>query len=653
MSDSSDIFAASGVEAPVDTGPEADVYRVLARKYRPTRFSELIGQDAMVQTLANAIKRDRLAHAFLMTGVRGVGKTSTARLIAKALNCVGPDGQGGPTIDPCGQCDPCKGISEGRFIDVLEIDAASNTKVEQMRELLDNVPYASASARFKIYIIDEVHMLSNSSFNALLKTLEEPPEHVKFVFATTEVNKVPVTVLSRCQRFDLKRITTDLLSQHFGQIVEKEGVSAEQEALDIIAQAAEGSVRDGLSILDQAIAHAHIDDQSGEAVSAVTAQQVRDMLGLSDRGAIRRLFGVLLSGDAPELLDGIDEQYRCGVEPLSLLNGFLSLTHQVTLAKVGRVSDPTYSQEARETIMQWAQDISFPELHRLWQLLLKGQEEVRLAPSPKEACDMALLRVSAAGNMPDPGQLASLISQSAMAEGSQQDSKTASTGREAETAKINSASINIADNGPAAATPVSMVGSHGNDADFQGASDIDAAQNQVDVKHAAVEPSPDKHVTPKHDGTAANQDPSNAAATEEPSLPGSFADVAEMVGQQSPILEMILRSEFQVIEFEPPKIIFKAAKSVSQDDISKICGALKSATHTNWSLVQKNAETNDNAAPTLLEQQKNAEEAERQKILETPIVKAAFDAFPDATLMRKEDKKQMDNEPFNERSTGS
>ena len=268
-------------------------YRVLARKYRPQTFAELIGQDAMVTTLGNAIKRDRLAHAFLMTGVRGVGKTSTARLIAKALNCIGPDGQSGPTIDPCGVCEPCRAIAEGRHIDVIEMDAASHTGVDDVREIIDASRYAAVSARYKIYIVDEVHMLSKNAFNALLKTLEEPPAHVKFLFATTEVNKVPVTVLSRCQRFDLRRISAEMLAEHFRWVSEQEDVAAEPEALMLIARAAEGSARDGLSILDQAIAHAGLDERRGcdrhGGGGAADAGPVRPRRGARpDRAADRR-----------------------------------------------------------------------------------------------------------------------------------------------------------------------------------------------------------------------------------------------------------------------------------------------------------------------------------------------------------------------------
>jgi len=393
--------------APPKAAPPAAAqpYRVLARKYRPQTFSELIGQDPMVQTLANAITRDRLAHAFLMTGVRGVGKTSTARLIAKALNCVGPDGQGGPTIDPCGQCEPCRAIAEGRHIDVIEMDAASHTSVDDVREIIEAVRYAAVSARYKIYIIDEVHMLSRNAFNALLKTLEEPPPHVKFLFATTEVDKLPVTVLSRCQRFDLKRIPAPMLQQHFAGVCRQEGVEAEEEALHMIAAAAEGSVRDGLSILDQAIAHADMEG-GGAGNPRVTAARVQDMLGLADKGARRRLFAALLEGDPKALMAEVDRQYALGVEPLALMRAMMELAHRVTVAQIGGNAADSASVEEREAIEGWAGTLAPGQLHRLWQLLLKGHDEVRKAPDPLVAAHMALLRVLHAADMPDPGALA-------------------------------------------------------------------------------------------------------------------------------------------------------------------------------------------------------------------------------------------------------
>ncbi|PLK25670.1 DNA polymerase III subunit gamma/tau [Novosphingobium sp. TH158] len=393
--------ASAPAAATSTTTSAAQPYRVLARKYRPQTFAELIGQDAMVQTLANAIRRDRLAHAFLMTGVRGVGKTSTARLIAKALNCVGPNGQGGPTIDPCGQCEPCTAIAEGRHIDVIEMDAASHTGVDDVREIIEAVRYAAVSARYKIYIIDEVHMLSRNAFNALLKTLEEPPAHVKFLFATTEVDKLPVTVLSRCQRFDLRRIPAELLASHFARVCEAEGVAADPEALSMIAAAAEGSVRDGLSILDQAIAHA---DLGGSG--RVTPDQVQDMLGLADKSAQRRLLGALLSADANSLLDLVDAQFALGVEPLSLMRSQMDLVHRITVAQVGRTGADAISPEERAAIEEWAQALSPGQLHRLWQLLLKGHDEVRSAPDPLASAQMALLRVMHAADLPDPGTLA-------------------------------------------------------------------------------------------------------------------------------------------------------------------------------------------------------------------------------------------------------
>jgi len=383
----------------------AQPYRVLARKYRPQTFAQLIGQDAMVQTLANAIRRERIAHAFLMTGVRGVGKTSTARLIAKALNCIGPDGTGGPTIDPCGVCEPCVAIAEGRHIDVIEMDAASHTGIDDVREIIEAVRYAAVSARYKIYIIDEVHMLSRQAFNGLLKTLEEPPAHVKFLFATTEVDKLPVTVLSRCQRFDLRRIAPDRLAAHFAWVCQEEAVTAEPEALAMVAEAAEGSVRDGLSILDQAIAHADVGD--GE----VTAARVREMLGLADRSAGRRLFAALLEGDSAALLTSIAEQYALGSEPLALIRTAMAFCHTVTLCQISGAPAEAIAPEERAAIGDWAARLGAGQLHRLWQLLLKGYDEVKAAPDPLIATQMALLRCLHAAAMPDPGELARLLAE--------------------------------------------------------------------------------------------------------------------------------------------------------------------------------------------------------------------------------------------------
>ncbi|MCK6452657.1 MAG: DNA polymerase III subunit gamma/tau, partial [Alphaproteobacteria bacterium] len=384
------------------------VYRVLARKYRPSNFAELIGQDAMVRILKNAIATGRIAHAFMLTGVRGVGKTTTARIIARALNCIGPDGKGGPTIDPCGTCANCTAIAEDRHVDVIEMDAASRTGVDNIRDLTDGVRYKPVSARYKVYIVDEVHMLSPAAFNALLKTLEEPPPHVKFVFATTEIRKVPVTVLSRCQRFDLRRVDHETLSAHFAAIAAREGIAIEPAAIALVARAADGSVRDGLSLLDQAIA------LGGDRIDEA---RVRDMLGLADRVVVFDLFEQVLRGRLAEALDRLGELYRAGADPAVVIEDLLGLTHWLTRVKLApeAADRPDVPEAERTRGKAMAEALPMALLTRAWQLLLKGLRETQNAPSPIQAAEMVLVRLAYAADLPSPADLVRELGDAAQA----------------------------------------------------------------------------------------------------------------------------------------------------------------------------------------------------------------------------------------------
>ncbi|MDH5798135.1 MAG: DNA polymerase III subunit gamma/tau, partial [Paracoccaceae bacterium] len=362
-------------------------YQVLARKYRPETFADLVGQDAMVRTLKNAFEADRIAQAFIMTGIRGTGKTTTARIIAKGMNCVGPDGNGRPTTEPCGVCEHCVAIAEGRHVDVMEMDAASRTGVNDIREIIESVHYRAASARYKIYIIDEVHMLSTSAFNALLKTLEEPPAHVKFIFATTEIRKVPVTVLSRCQRFDLRRIEPEDMMAMLRRIADAENAQIADEALALITRAAEGSARDAQSLLDQAISHG-----AGET----TADQVRAMLGLADRGRIMDLFEMIMRGAAADALNELSEQYSDGADPMAILRELAELTNWISVLKITpkAADDPTVSPDERTRGQALAEALPMRALTRMWQMLLKALEEVAHAPNAMMAAEMAVIRLT-------------------------------------------------------------------------------------------------------------------------------------------------------------------------------------------------------------------------------------------------------------------
>jgi DNA polymerase-3 subunit gamma/tau len=524
-----------GLDLPEEV-PAVSPYRVLARKYRPQTFDQLIGQDAMVKTLANAIQRGRIAHAFLLTGVRGVGKTSTARLIAKALNCIGPNGEGQPTIEPCGVCEHCRAIAEGRHIDVVEMDAASHTGVDDIREIIDAVRYASVSARYKIYIIDEVHMLSKSAFNALLKTLEEPPEHVKFLFATTEVNKVPVTVLSRTQRFDLRRIDPEKLVAHFAEVAKAEGVEVEADALAMIARAAEGSARDGLSILDQAIAHGG---------GAVTAEQVRDMLGLADRGRIRDLLELALEGDATAALKGMDEAHDLGMDPASILRGLMEALHSATRAKAGAQTEALLSAEQREFSEKLADRLTWGQIHRLWQMLLKGLSDVTVAPDPQEAATMVILRLIHAAELPDP---ASLLQQ----------------------------------------------------------------LGGVTAPSAAVAPTP-------------KSGPSAPSAL----LPADFPALIQAIeGGGKHQLAIQLHDQVGLVRYAPPELAVKPLRPLGSDWPRELASILKGITGASWTVTI----ADEGAEPSLLEQEKMAEEQVRAEVLQDPSVKAAMDVFPNSEL---------------------
>ena len=376
-------------------------YRVLARKYRPQNFDQLIGQDALVRTLKNAIDTGRIAHAYMLTGVRGVGKTTTARIIAKALNYTGADGKSGPTTGSTDDCDICKAIMEDRHPDVIEMDAASRTGVDDIREILDGVRYAPTQARYKVYIIDEVHMLSKNAFNALLKTLEEPPPHVIFIFATTEIRKVPVTVLSRCQRFNLRRVDAETLTKYYTWVSEQEKVAIDAEAAVMIARAADGSVRDGLSILDQAMAQ--------NSAASITADSVRDMLGLADRSKLLDLYEEILKGDCPKALTIMADLYAAGADPSSVIQDLLDITHLMSkfqaISAPPQTVEPNMAATERNRAAKIAKEITMPALGRIWQILLKGLTEVQYAPNPQSAAEMVVIRVSYSSTLPDPATL--------------------------------------------------------------------------------------------------------------------------------------------------------------------------------------------------------------------------------------------------------
>jgi DNA polymerase-3 subunit gamma/tau len=557
---------------PADPTTADAGYRVLARKYRPTDFTTMIGQEALVRTLTNAIAQGRLAHGFMLTGVRGVGKTTTARILARCFNCIGPDGTGGPTATPCGVCDNCVAIAEDRHVDVIEMDAASRTGIDDIRELIDGVRYRPVSARYKIYIVDEVHMLSEKAFNALLKTLEEPPAHVKFIFATTEIRKVPVTVLSRCQRFDLRRIEADELAAHFTRIAEKEGARITPQALALIARAADGSARDGLSLLDQAIALS-----DGE----ITEIEIRDMLGLADRTQLFDLYDKIMRGDIAAALTQLSAMYHGGADPVVVIQDLLDLTHWLTRAKITPevLNQPTTPEAERQQGQTLSANLSVPVLSRTWQMLLKGLTEVQQAPQPLAAAEMVLIRLTHAAQLPTPGDLVRHLTESGAGQ-------------------AGNASPN---------RPIGGGGNGGMQASGGGAASAMAAPRVL------VNPSPVMAAQPQ--------------ALANPGLPQPTtfdAVVALFAEKREAILHAHLQKDVHLVRFDSGLIDFRPSEQAPRDLAARLGAKLLEWTGKRWMITV----SGDQGAATLREQAAARIAAAKEEAARHPLVKAIMQIFP-------------------------
>jgi DNA polymerase III subunit gamma/tau len=543
-------------------------YQVLARKYRPETFADLVGQEAMVRTLKNAFAADRIAQAFIMTGIRGTGKTTTARIIAKGINCVGPDGKGGPTTEPCGQCEHCTAIMEGRHVDVMEMDAASRTGVGDIREIIDSVHYRAASARYKIYIIDEVHMLSTNAFNALLKTLEEPPAHVKFIFATTEIRKVPVTVLSRCQRYDLRRIEPEVMIALLQKIAGAELANISDDALALITRAAEGSARDATSLLDQAISHG-----AGET----TADQVRAMLGLADRGRILDLFDMIMKGDAAGALAELSGQYADGADPMAILRDLAEVTHWISVITITpeAADDPTVPPDERARGLAMAAALPMRALTRMWQMLLKSIEEVSIAPNAMMAAEMAIIRLTHIADLPDPELLMRRLVDGPG------PTTPAPQGRSGSTASSGAPQAR-------ASAPITATGQIGSTA------------------------------------TALAMAPDVALARY-----ATFPAVVELIRANRDVkLQIDVENHLRLVRYAPGRIEFEPAPNAPRDLAATLAQRLQSWTGTRWGV----SVVSSGGAPTIAEEREESLLAAKAEAMENPLVKAVFVAFPDAEI---------------------
>ena len=551
------------MKAPMTDTP---VYQIFARKYRPETFADLVGQDAMVRTLRNAFAADRIAQAFMMTGIRGTGKTTTARIIAKGMNCIGPNGTGKPTTEPCGICEHCVAIMEGRHVDVIEMDAASNTGVANIREIIDSVHYRAASARYKIYIIDEVHMLSTGAFNALLKTLEEPPKHVKFLFATTEIRKVPVTVLSRCQRFDLRRIEPEDQIALLRKIAKAEGAEISDDALALITRAAEGSARDAQSLLDQAISHG-----AGET----TADQVRAMLGLADRGRVLDLFDMILKGKAAGALTELGAQYADGADPMAVLRDLAEITHWVSVIKItsDAAEDPTISPDERIRGQSMAADLPMRVLSRMWQMLLKSLEEVTIAPNVMMAAEMAVIRLTHVADLPSPEELVKKLKD---------------------------------------ATPPPTGG---------GSSERPPAQGDG-TKQVPTQTRISGYST-QSENTVMVLAPDALAHY------AQFEDVVELIRQHRDVKLLVeVETGLQLVDYKPGRIEVNPTNDAAPDLVGRLGSRLQSWTGSRWTITV----VNDGGAPTIAKTRDAKANALREVAQDHPLVKAVISAFPRAKI---------------------
>jgi DNA polymerase-3 subunit gamma/tau len=605
MSESADRTSKSGLDLGLVPAAEASgSYRVLARKYRPATFDDLIGQDAMVRTVSNAFETGRIPQAWILTGVRGVGKTTTARILARALNYELPDGSvSGPTVKMPKLGVHCQAIMESRHIDVLEMDAASHNSVDDVRQVNDAIRYAPVSARTKVYILDEVHMLSGAAFNALLKTLEEPPPHAKFIFATTEIRKVPVTVLSRCQRFDLRRVEAGLLMTHLNGIADKEGISVEPEALALIARAAEGSVRDALSLLDQAIAHSGAqlgNRKKSKDVGAVGGQDVRGMLGLADRARMVDLFEALMRGDIARALNELREQYEAGADPVVALNDLAEFVHFVTRVKIvpAVADDISLSETERTRGRALAAALSMRVLSRAWQMLLKGIAEVQGAGRPIAAAEMVLVRIAYAADLPTPDEVIRSLDQTGAPARPPGNGNATASSNPAASSTANPAMSSA----PRYDTP-------------RGAPRANLAQAAHPLQDLALN-------DPAMQADAAPQAPVLAI--------GSFEALVALAAERRDLqIKAALERDLRLVRCDDGRLEIALEPGASKTLVNELSRKLMQWTGKRWMVVV----SSEPGAPTL-KSQAAARQAELERgVRDDPLVKAVLERFPGAEIV--------------------